>query len=331
MDARLTDEAARLCALDRYQVLNTPPEAGFERLTGLVCTVLDVPISAVSLIDRERQWFKSVRGLSATETPRDISFCAHTIMAREPLTIADATLDPRFAANPLVTGAPNIRSYAGVPLSTPDGYNLGSLCAIDTRARVFSDAQIALLCDFGALAVEELELRTIARRDFVTGAMTRRAFAAGVGREIDRFTRHGRPSSLVVFDIDHFKAINDRFGHQVGDEVLKAMAQACATGLRPGDLFGRVGGEEFAVCLPDTDLPTALARAEQLRARVNRMVVRNADFPRVTASFGVATLGESETYAEWFDRADAAMYDAKRNGRDQCRARVHETGRKAAA
>lgn len=319
MDARLTDEPARLRALGRLDVLDTPREDAFERLTMLVRTVLDVPISAVSLVDRDRQWFKSIQGLPEPQTPRDIAFCAHTIMAREPMIIPDAFLDPRFATNPLVTAAPGIRSYAGVPLSSPDGYNLGSLCAIDTRVRVFSDAQVALLSEFGALAVDQLELRMRAQRDHVTGIMTRRAFSDGVQAEIDRNARHNHPCSLVVFDIDHFKAINDQFGHPTGDDVLRSTAQACRRILRSSDLFGRVGGEEFAICLPDTGLSAAIACAERLRVVLGEDRSPPSPLPRITASFGISTLVGFETYGEWFARADRAMYAAKRGGRNRCR------------
>ncbi|MDB5658257.1 MAG: diguanylate cyclase [Cypionkella sp.] len=136
-DRKLADEEGRLEALRRYDVLDTPPEAPFDRLTELVRSVLGVPIAAVTLVDAERQWFKSIAGLNACETSLEISFCAHAIKKREPLVISDATLDMRFAKNPLVTGDPWIRSYLGIPLETPDGYNVGALCAIDTKPRTF--------------------------------------------------------------------------------------------------------------------------------------------------------------------------------------------------
>ena len=319
MDAKLTDEPARLRAVDRLQALDTPRESAFDRLTMLVRTVLDVPISAVSLVDQDRQWFKSNDGMAGTETPRDAAFCAHTILSREPMVIPDAALDVRFSRNPLVIAAPGIRSYAGVPLASADGYNLGALCAIDTRTRAFSDAQIALLNDIGALVVDQLELRLIAQRDHLTGILTRRAFVDGAEAQIGRKIRAGDPCCLIVFDIDHFKAINDRFGHGVGDDVLKCVASTCAAQLRSTDLFGRIGGEEFAVCLPDTDLSAALALAERLCAAVARQMVLPPLLPRVTASFGVSALLDAETYAEWCARADRAMYVAKCAGRNRCR------------
>ena len=119
LDPKLMDEPARLAALNRYEVLDTPREPSFDRITDLVRSILGVPISAVSLVDTDRQWFKSLAGLDATQTSRDVAFCAHTIRQRAPLIIADAQEDERFRDNPLVTGDPNIRSYAGIPLETP--------------------------------------------------------------------------------------------------------------------------------------------------------------------------------------------------------------------
>jgi GAF domain-containing protein len=208
-DAALTDEPARLAALQRLAVLDTEPEAPFENVVALIRAVLDVPMAAVSLIDEDRQWFKARIGLELEETPRDISFCTYTIKQRDPLLISDTTKDDRFAANPLVLGDPGIRSYAGIPLRTADGYNIGSLCAIDTKVREFTDAELALLDKFARIVVADLELRRIAGKDQLTGALTRRGFIERVSQEIERHNRYGRPVSLAMIDIDHFKAIND--------------------------------------------------------------------------------------------------------------------------
>lgn len=132
------NERERLAALRRYVVLDTPPEAAFERITRLASRLLHVPISLVSLVDESRQWFKSAFGLPLRQTSREVSFCAHAILNRDVTVVADATLDRRFLDNPLVTGDPRIRSYAGAPLTTPDGFNLGTLCAIDTVPRRFT-------------------------------------------------------------------------------------------------------------------------------------------------------------------------------------------------
>ena len=175
-DSRLLDEPARLAALDRYGILDTPRAEPFDRITSLVRDVLGVPICAVSLVDRERQWFKSTQGIDVTETPRSMSFCSHTILDPGLLVVPNAIDDHRFTNNPLVTGAPHIRSYAGAPLRTPDGYNVGALCAIDTVPRDFSEAQLGILSSFAVLVVDELELRRVAETDHLTGALSRRGF-----------------------------------------------------------------------------------------------------------------------------------------------------------
>lgn len=318
-EPRLSDEEGRLAALARYEVLDTPPEAPFEKITSLVQDVLQVPICAVSLIDRDCQWFKSIQGLDTRRTPRSISFCTHTIRTDEPLTVTDALEDPRFSANPLVLGEPHIRSYAGVPLQSPDGYNVGALCAIDTVPRDFSEAQLAILRSFATLVVDQLELRRIAERDHLTGALTRRGFVEQVSKEISRCRRHGRDSVLLLMDVDHFKRVNDTHGHPAGDSVLKAVASACAQNLRDNDLLGRLGGEEFAILLGETDPKGGLEAAEKLRKAIEALCVDVADGIRVTASFGISSFAPTLAKAEdWIAKADEALYAAKRSGRNRC-------------
>ena len=317
-DPKLQDEAGRLAALHRYEVLDTPREEAFDRITGLVSAVLGVPISTVSLIDADRQWFKSCVGVSSHETARDISFCTHTIQEREPFNISDAKLDPRFAENPLVTGPPFIRSYLGVPLSTPDGYNVGSLCAIDVVPRNYSPAQIEILKSFAALVVDELELRRIAQTDHLTGAATRRGFTLELEKTLSRFKRSGHPTALVMLDIDHFKRVNDTYGHPAGDLVLKTVAEQLAGQLRKSDTVGRLGGEEFAILLQDTKLDPALETAERLRIHMASVPVEHAPPLWVTASFGVAILdAEISSVQQWLALADEALYEAKRTGRNR--------------
>ena len=129
------EENQRLAALYDYDVLDTPAEACFDRITRLAANHFAVPIALISLVDPVRQWFKSRVGLDASETPREISFCGHAILNDDVMQVEDATLDPRFADNPLVTAAPHIRFYAGAPLIAPGGFRLGTLCIIDRRAR----------------------------------------------------------------------------------------------------------------------------------------------------------------------------------------------------
>jgi PAS domain S-box-containing protein len=152
------DEAERLAALQRAGVLDTPPEERFDRITRIAQALFEVPIVLVSLVDAERQWFKSRQGLDACETAREISFCGHAILADAPMVIADAHADPRFADNPLVTGEPNIRFYAGMPLHL-DGHRVGILCLVDRRPRQLDAAALARLRDLADLVEQQLGQR----------------------------------------------------------------------------------------------------------------------------------------------------------------------------
>ena len=319
IDHKLSDESGRMAALERYGVLDTAPEKAFEKITSLVQSILEVPISAVSLVDRERQWFKSIQGLETRETPRSISFCTHAIRMDEPLIVPDALEDDRFSSSPLVVDAPNIRSYAGVALQTPDGYNVGALCAMDTKPRDFSTGQLGILKSFASLVVDELELRRIAERDHLTGALSRRGFMQQMENELTRFQRYGGNCALVMLDIDHFKQVNDQLGHPAGDEVLKAVAAACHERLRANDAFGRLGGEEFGILLVDSDQRAALAAAENLRRTIEGMPIAVGAGITVTASFGLALLSPTVSKLEdWLSQADKALYSAKRQGRNRC-------------
>jgi diguanylate cyclase (GGDEF)-like protein len=318
LDPKLQDEPARQAALERYDVLDTPPEEPFERITALVKTVLGVPISTISLIDTDRQWFKSQIGLDFTQSSRDSSFCTQTIRTHEPLLIPDTHADPRFAENPAVVGPPFIGSYLGVPLQTPDGYNIGSLCAMDHVARSFNPHQIEMLKSFAGIVVDELELRNLARLDQLTGAISRRSFLEEASRAIARLSRYDRPAALIMFDIDHFKLINDSYGHPAGDAVLSAVGATCQSLIRNSDSFGRLGGEEFAILLPDTGRTNARAAAERCREALAQMPIPGRPEIHITASFGIATLTPNTTIEQWLAAADAALYAAKHNGRNQC-------------
>ena len=319
-DRQLSDEAGRLAALRRYDVLDTPAEEPFDKLTELVRNVLSVPIAAVSLIDEKRQWNKSIAGLSACEVTRDVSFCSYAITRREPMVVPDATLDVRFAKNPLVTSEPFIRSYLGIPLETPDGYNLGALCAIDLKPRSFSGHEIAILTSFAKLVLNELELRQIANTDGLTGAMTRRGWVAACEKEMERSRRYGTAASIILFDVDHFKGINDTHGHPAGDEVLRVIVQRCLATLRDGDSLGRIGGEEFAILLPETDADGAMELAERLRRQfADRPVILNGTQLHVTASFGISSRTSAiKDVDAWLTAADALLYKAKTGGRNRC-------------
>jgi len=158
------DEAARLRALEDLEILDTESEDVFDRITRLAAYITQSPISAVSLVDETRQWFKSIYGLDVDQTPREIAFCAHTILGKDIMVVPDATRDDRFAGNPLVTDAPDIRFYAGAPLTTSSGLNLGTLCVIDTAPKDISSDQMTALSDLAALVMQQMEMRLASSR-----------------------------------------------------------------------------------------------------------------------------------------------------------------------
>src|SRR3989338_7759197 len=150
------NEIERLMSLRVLNILDTPPEDRFDRITRLASQFFEAPIAYVSLIDKDRQWFKSKQGFDLCETPRDISFCSHAILKEEALVVPDATKDDRFKGNPVVTGPPNLRFYAGQPLSGPGGYKIGSLCVLDLKPREFDPKKVKALKDFSLMVEHEL-------------------------------------------------------------------------------------------------------------------------------------------------------------------------------
>lgn len=313
---KLHDEPGRLRALQRYDV-ERRRDPDFESVTALVREVLAVEICTVTLVHSEQAWIMAAAGLeSGGEVPREESFCHHAIQRSGPMVVPDARLDPRFADNDAVTGAPFVRSYAGFPLLSPDGYQIGALCVTDSRARRFAPSDLALLGRFAQLVVDQMEMRMLAHRDFLTDALTRRAFADGARSNFARSVRDRKAGALIMLDIDHFKSVNDRFGHATGDRVLRKVSDACRLALRPTDLFGRLGGEEFAVLAQDVSDGEAMALAERLRQAIEGMDAR--DCPAVTASFGVAPLRPGTDLDLAMAEADAALYAAKHRGRNRC-------------
>ena len=319
---QVSTEPRRLAALDELDILDTSPELAYDRICQLIKLIFDVEIGIVSMIDAHRQWYKSVTGLDTTEASLDGTFCRYTLQLNRPIIVPDATKDPRFSDNPHVTGGPLIRFYAGAPITTSKGLVIGTICAIDSKVRDFSEREASILVHLAALVMHGLELRRETITDTLTGAGSRRAFKDESGRLLALANSSAMPLSCLVLDVDYFKRVNDTHGHAAGDQVLTGIVTALKAELRQSDFVGRVGGEEFAILLPQTELETACQVAEQLRDLIKALQFAGGNAPiKVTASIGVAGFVRGDDIESLLARADSALYEAKRTGRDKvCRA-----------
>ena len=158
------NEELRMAAVSRYEILDSPPDGAFDRITSLAARIFGVPIATITVVDHDRIWFKSKHGIDAEQIDRDPGLCASAIIDYEPWVVNDATKDPRSLENPLVRGELGLRFYAGAPLTTAEGYNLGTLNIIDKKPRVLSEDELLTLKELAEVVVDELELRLAARR-----------------------------------------------------------------------------------------------------------------------------------------------------------------------
>lgn len=243
------NEALRLTTLRSMNVLDTPAEERFDRVTRLAKRMFRVSTALVSIVDEDRQWFKSKQGLDACETPRNISFCGHAILGDDIFLITNALEDPRFADNPLVTGAPHVRFYAGCPLRAPDGSKVGTLCILDSVQHEFGQDDATALRDLAAMVEDELAAFQTSTTDELTGISNRRGFMQLAQYGLNFCMRNSQPAALAFLDLDHFKPINDQYGHAEGDLALAAFAEVMQASFRSTDLFARLGGDEFVVLL----------------------------------------------------------------------------------
>ncbi len=344
------NEASRLKALQEYKVMDTLPEQAYDNFTQLAALICKTPIALITLLDDQRQWFKSKIGFERSEIPREDAFCSHTILTPEDaLVVNDAARDERFAENPLVTGEPNVRFYAGVPLVTSSGEALGTICVMDSAPREITKEQLEALQVLSREVMGQFELRrSIAtleqsvlkqekyidqlqeyqrelekvRADFenqsltdpLTGVHNRRSFDIRLEEEFLRAQRYHVACSLILLDVDFFKIYNDAFGHAAGDEALRGVAALLKADVRIHDLVARYGGEEFAVILPNTDIKGAMVMGERFRRSIQRAAWKHKP---LTISVGVASLHAGlQKPADLFKESDAALYKAKQGGRN---------------
>lgn len=265
------NEESRIQTLRSMNVLDSAAQEQFDRITRIASRYFGVPIALVSLVDANRQWFKSCVGLDARETGRDISFCGHAILDNKTFYIEDASKDSRFHDNPLVTGPPHIRFYAGRPIKAPNGQNLGTLCIIDNKPKTLTQKDFTVLDDLAKTVEEELESLQLATVDELTGLSSTRGFSQLATHCLSMAERQKAPITFAYFDLDNFKPINDNNNYTTGDRVLKFFAEQLKESFRSSDLFSRIGGDEFAVLLYNADID----KSQQLLERFKHDLAAN--------------------------------------------------------
>jgi len=308
------DEEARLKTLRSLNILDTSSEERFDRLTRMAKRMFNVPIALVSLVDENRQWFKSCIGLSVRETPRDISFCGHAILGKEIFIIPDATKDERFTDNPLVTNEPNIRFYAGCPLRFTDGSRLGTLCIIDQKPRSLSDDDLEALKDLASTVERELAAIQLATLDELTDILNRRGFMMISQHSLNLCVRQKIPASLVYLDLDNFKRINDTFGHSEGDNVLNAFADQIRTVCRESDVFARLGGDEFVILFINASKKAAEDTIVRLQQSLNEYKQKEHREYDISFSSGIVNFDPDKhnSIEGLLEDGDSLMYEYKK-------------------
>lgn len=330
------DEIKRLNQLSELEILDTIEELAYDDLTKIAAHVCDAPISLVSLIDKDRQWFKSHYGLEARETPREFAFCAHAILQDQIFEIKDSFKDDRFHDNPLVTGDPKVVFYAGYPLNV-NGNKIGTLCVIDNKPKSLSSEQLEVLTCLGRQVEAQLQLRLLNKNlrksnnmllelssiDPLTNLANRRTLFESLDIEFKKSAREDKPLSIIITDVDYFKSYNDHYGHIEGDSCLRKVSEQLKSNInRPGDVVGRYGGEEFMFILPNTDENTASTISQKIIDSMNELNIKH-DFSscdnHITVSCGVASnkCKSLERPEELISRADKALYAAKTQGRNR--------------
>lgn len=262
------DEVLRLETLRKLDILDSAPEDRFDRITRLAKRLFDVDIALVSLVDSDRQWFKSRQGLDACETGRDISFCGHAILADEILVVNDAHIDERFSDNPLVTDEPSIRFYAGYPLRAPTGHKVGTLCIIDRQPRELDEEGRNTLRELGEMVEQQLAISMLLNSDPVTGLLNRSGFCQVVAHVAAVCERSKSPASLMLVTVPNLKLISRAHGLDGCDRALTEIAQMLRATVRESDVVARIDDDTFAVFLTGTDEESRRTTQSPLQARI---------------------------------------------------------------
>ena len=312
------NEKNRIKELKALKILETPEEERFDRLTRMARKIYNVPIALISLVDENRQWFKSHNGLDFQESPRENSFCNWTIQGDDIFMVDDALRDERFKDNSFVVNHPFIRFYAGHPLKNLKGYNLGTFCIMDTKARQLNPDEKLLFRDLANLARQELAGIQLATLDELTGLTNRRGFMVLSRHSLNIARRHKIPSVLIFMDLNKFKSINDNFGHGEGDRALRTFSSVMKEVFRDSDLFARLGGDEFVALLSNTTVESANTVMDRFKRDIDLLNSQSGRGYEILFSFGVVAFNPDifNDIDELLAEGDRLMYVHKRKSRE---------------
>ncbi|MFA9218535.1 MAG: diguanylate cyclase [Sphingomonadaceae bacterium] len=332
--ARPPADQFRIAALHRYQILDTPQCEDFTFITELAAKLCGVPYAFISLVDRDRVWVKAATGLALEPLARGDSYCSLAVLGEPTLEIPDLARDFRTVNMPLTTGEPFMRRYSSVALMSSDAFAIGTLSVMDTKPGQLDEEQQRMLVKLGRQAMALIEQRAATRQlsssvreleqlaitDELTGLHNRRSMLQKLTFEVARAKRFRTPLSAVMVDIDHFKQINDEFGHHAGDQILANIGRLVRESVRVIDIPCRYGGEQLCVLLPNTPREGAGMFAEKLRAKLAAQLHHaGLRVVAVTASLGVGAFDHMDIAdAESLLRqAEDALARAKSQGRNR--------------
>lgn len=291
-----------MAALRATNLLFTPAEERFDRIARLASRLLGTPMSLVTLVADDLQWFKAVNGLDMTETSRATSFCGHAILGEDTFVVGNAKKDPRFSDNPLVTDSPSIKAYAGHPLRTPDGHRIGTLCVMDRKPRKFSREQLEILRDLAAIAETEVErtqhvavergavldVDEVKRKAAIDG-LTHLWNQAAVMRLLDAELARARRGAPTCVAIARARSSAQAIESPEGDAVMAEIAARIRRGVRPFDVAGYCGRGEYILVFSNCRLVAATATCERIRTLVDYGTIATpAGVTRATVSIGLA-------------------------------------------
>ena len=315
----------------------TPLEARFERITRLAARALNVPVAAITVVHDERQWFKSVTNWAINELPLKQSMCAEVIETGRRI-IANDTLDELcLMSNPFVCNGPKFRFYAGFPLQDRDGNTFGTFCVMDAKPRETDEKFAVAFADLGDMAQHEIvstdihsahielvaklgESRRQAMFDVLTRLWNRRGGMHLLNKAVKQALQYDQTIGVCMADIDNFKSVNDRYGHPVGDLVLRKIANLIVATVRPEDVVCRFGGEEFMIMIRDVDDRACFDIANRVCKNLREQPIRTRKSTlAMTISIGVAmrNFGDNVTVEQLLQQADDGLYKSKHNGKDR--------------